>query len=204
MDIAAFEFALGVGAEEEVVETGLERLEMLTSQFEALHSTSTRIKDAIGTISSSDAQLTLNSSSRASCVLSLLEQNLLELQTFKEMLRNRITKCVGEMTIREARKSIQLADSVRVITQLAFVFVPLSLSTGLFGMNIQEMGSGGAKLWVFLTVASAVLCFSFFALWIGSGKHKKLHRSIILKRPLWTAVYKLAQRSPVHGFWLLL
>ncbi|OCL13146.1 hypothetical protein AOQ84DRAFT_124726 [Glonium stellatum] len=39
-----------------------------------------------------------------------------------------------------------VADSVRTLTQLAFVFIPLSFSASLFSTNVRELGAGTAPL----------------------------------------------------------
>jgi hypothetical protein len=53
----------------------------------------------------------------------------------------------------ESKKSIELADSVKKLTQLAFVFVPLNFVTSLFGMNFVEFGTGVLHIWVAAVVA---------------------------------------------------
>lgn len=48
------------------------------------------------------------------------------------------------------------------VTLLAFIFVPLSLSTSIFGMNVQELNSTGQPIWVFLVTATAILMAAFW------------------------------------------
>jgi Mg2+ and Co2+ transporter CorA len=53
---------------------------------------------------------------------------------------------VGTMAIQGSRRSIKEAVVVKRLTQLAFVFIPLPYTTGLFGRNINEMTGNGSKL----------------------------------------------------------
>lgn len=68
---------------------------------------------------------------------------------------------IGEMAIEESKKSIQEALAVKRLTQLAFVFIPLSYVSSVFGMNISEMSGNGPKLWVFLATSFSILVGSF-------------------------------------------
>lgn len=48
-----------------------------------------------------------------------------------------------------------------LVTILAFIFVPLSLATSIFGMNLQELNDEGQPTWVFLATAGAILWVAF-------------------------------------------
>ena len=52
------------------------------------------------------------------------------------------------------------------VTILAFIFVPLSLATSIFGMNVQQINSTGNQIWVFIVVAVALSLIAFAALMI--------------------------------------
>lgn len=47
------------------------------------------------------------------------------------------------------------------VTILAFIFVPLSLATSIFGMNLQELNESGQPTWVFLATAGLILWIAF-------------------------------------------
>jgi hypothetical protein len=68
------------------------------------------------------------------------------------------------MAIQESRRSIKEAVSVKRLTQLAFVFIPLSYASSLFGMNINEMTGNGSSLWIFV-VTSLALLISAMCFW---------------------------------------
>ena len=82
-----------------------------------------------------------------------------------ELVQGRIQIETGLASIRESQRSIEEAVSVKRLTQLAFVFIPLTYSTSLFGMNIEEMTGSGPKLWIFLLIS---VCISGIAFIVSS------------------------------------
>lgn len=71
-------------------------------------------------------------------------------------LEEREKQEVSMLSIRESRKSIKEAESVRRLSQLAFVFIPLSFVSSCFGMNLELLNSGNAQLKTFLAAAFGV------------------------------------------------
>ena len=62
----------------------------------------------------------------------------------------------SRMGIEHAKKGMEQNARVKRLTQLAFIFIPLSFSTSLFGMNLEILGTGNAKAWmVFLAILLA-------------------------------------------------
>ncbi|KAE8453866.1 hypothetical protein EG329_007642 [Mollisiaceae sp. DMI_Dod_QoI] len=67
--------------------------------------------------------------------------------------------------LQESRNATEQAHSVHRLTLAAFFFLPLSLTTLLFGMNFVEFGAGTLKIWIFfvvmvpILVLSVVICF---------------------------------------------
>ena len=53
----------------------------------------------------------------------------------------------SQMGIKHAKESLQQNARVKQLTQLAFIFIPLSFTTSVFGMNLDVLGSGSAKPW---------------------------------------------------------
>ncbi len=80
---------------------------------------------------------------------------------------------IGTMAIQESRKSIQEAISVKRLTQLAFVFIPLNYVSSLFGININEMTGNGPRLWKFVATSFALL-ISVLTTWSLSEVMQKL------------------------------
>ena len=68
-------------------------------------------------------------------------------------------------TIDESQKAIAQAEGVAKLTTLAFFFVPLSFTTGVFGMNFQELGDGNnLRMWVWGVTAVASLLLTYVGL----------------------------------------
>ena len=62
----------------------------------------------------------------------------------------------SRMGIEHAKRSMEQNARVKRLTQLAFIFIPLSFSTSIFGMNLEVLGTGTAKAWmVVMAVVSA-------------------------------------------------
>ena len=85
----------------------------------------------------------------SSCVLD-------DAQGLCELVQGRIQIETGLASIRESQRSIEEAVSVKRLTQLAFIFIPLTYSTSLFGMNIEEMTGNGPKLWIFVLISVCI------------------------------------------------
>lgn len=57
----------------------------------------------------------------------------------------------------ESRKAMSQAKRVARLTFIAFIFVPLSFTTSLFGMNVSQLGTGDTSITVWVTVSLSVL-----------------------------------------------
>lgn len=100
------------------------------------------------------------------------------------------TQCQAQMAllmnramIAESTKAIQQAKEVTKLTRLAFVFVPLSFTASVCGMNLWPFIDGGPSLWVWFALSAPFLLLSFLvmlfdvrALWTNvlAGKRKDL------------------------------
>ena len=66
--------------------------------------------------------------------------------------------------IAESRQAIAQANTIAKLTILAFVFIPISAVSGIFGMNVSEIADG-TRLWMFGascgTVLGLTLLFAF-------------------------------------------
>jgi hypothetical protein len=47
-----------------------------------------------------------------------------------------------------------------IVTVLAFIFVPISLASSIFGMNVQQISQTGCNLWVFVVTSIVLLTIS--------------------------------------------
>lgn len=66
----------------------------------------------------------------------------------------------AEMQIVDSRRSIAEAESVSKLTELAFVFIPLSFVASLFSMQVHEL-EGGVPLYRFALVAIAFVLVAY-------------------------------------------
>jgi Mg2+ and Co2+ transporter CorA len=54
--------------------------------------------------------------------------------------------------------SVEQSQRATRLTQLVFIYVPLSFVTGIFGINVKEINATGLSIWVcFVTLAIIVL-----------------------------------------------
>ena len=97
-----------------------------------------------------------------------LEQDFLHLLSRAKTLHQRTTDAIAvlmsSISISESQKAIEQAERVGRLTFLAFVFVPLSFTTSIFGMNIIEWKEGVALKWWFALMipVAAVAMATFF------------------------------------------
>lgn len=64
---------------------------------------------------------------------------------------------LGIISIQDAQHSIQQTHKSTILTALATIYLPLSLATSIFGMNLQEMNGSGPKIWIFAVVCAVIL-----------------------------------------------
>jgi CorA-like Mg2+ transporter protein len=93
---------------------------------------------------------------------------------------------VREAQLLEAAKGIDQAKKVKSLTLLAYLFLPLSLAAGVFGMNVHEL-SHQPSIWVFFVVAVGLSL-------VGAGA---AYRSSIL-----VAIPRIGERVAIQ-FWTL-
>ncbi|KAK7976662.1 hypothetical protein PG989_015125 [Apiospora arundinis] len=77
---------------------------------------------------------------------------------------------VSSVNVLDSEKTFQQARSGQKLTQLAFVYIPLSFVTGIFGMNIQEINGSPIRAWVCLvvllvTITCTVAIFAAYNKW---------------------------------------
>jgi Mg2+ and Co2+ transporter CorA len=70
----------------------------------------------------------------------------------QENLRDYFGRHLATLRLEDSKKSIEQAVTVDRLTKLAFFFLPLNFITSAFGMNITQLGTGNAELWMFFVV----------------------------------------------------
>lgn len=71
-------------------------------------------------------------------------------------LKDVLSHKVSLLALKESKESIRQTQIVSRLSQLAFVFIPLTFVTSCFGMNLTALGSGKGEIWVFCVIAAAL------------------------------------------------
>lgn len=83
-----------------------------------------------------------------------------EIDKMLDRLRRGSAALTSNMGLLDSRRSIDEAHAVTRLTELAFLFIPLSFSTSIFGMQIKPF-EDSVPLWNFLVVAISVTTFAY-------------------------------------------
>ena len=137
-----------------------------------------------------------------------------EAQALESLLRDQLQASVGLVSLEESRKSIEEGRSVKLskiiacchiqqqagadrastVTILAFIFLPTSLASSIFGMNVQQINNTGKNIWIFIVTAilmtSAIviawgLSFLVRAEWQSRRKWGAFSRKQCLSYAIW-------------------
>lgn len=105
-----------------------------------------------------------------------------------------------------AQGAADQAEGVQRLTTLAFFFIPLSFVASLFGMNIEELGSGDGNIHK-VVIASLITLLVVTAVWWISGYVSATLRTIRKNfdglRFRWRVIKDFARISPVGSFWIM-
>lgn len=83
-----------------------------------------------------------------------------------ERCKNGIEITMNKSMVLESRKAIEQAERVRKLTLLATVFIPLTFSTSVFGMNLKVLGQGEVDFWWFIVFSIPIVCLAYvFWVW---------------------------------------
>lgn len=66
--------------------------------------------------------------------------------------------------IMESKRAIRQAEGVAKLTRLALFYVPLSFTTGFFGMNFYQFGTGRLSIWVYFVISFPILAVTLIFL----------------------------------------
>ena len=119
-------------------------------------------------------------------------------------LKDVLNHKVSLLALKESKESIRQAKAVSRLSQLAFVFIPLSFVTSCFGMNLTVLGSGNGKIWVVCVISAAltvtILLISLYSWTVA-------HRCSVLvernTRPV-RILFRLAKYLPAETMWMVL
>lgn len=96
---------------------------------------------------------------------------LRDIQNALEKVNNAYASLRAEMSIMEARRSMEEAESVSKLTELAFIFIPLSFTASLFSMQVDVLHSSeGVPFKYFLITATSLIAFAYATRLIARSK----------------------------------
>jgi hypothetical protein len=85
----------------------------------------------------------------------------------------------ADMSIIESRRGIEEAESVTRLTELAFIFIPLTFVSSLFSMQVEEL-KNGVPLWIFFLTAAVASTFLYcLRIFIRSRTFAGVKKSIV-------------------------
>ena len=107
-----------------------------------------------------------------------LKDVLGQIQGLKQEIGDTFQLLIGAIAIKDSEIQKKLARESRVqarrstaLTALAAIYLPLSLTTGVFGMNTLEIEKGVPKYWAVLAMGIGLLVITLpFLIWIFLGK----------------------------------
>jgi Mg2+ and Co2+ transporter CorA len=98
----------------------------------------------------------------------ILRDVLEQASLLERFLMDSFTLLMSSISVLEATSIKEQARQGQMITRLAFLYVPLSFVTGIFGMNVREINGSPLPFWVpvasFLVVSVCTL--GIYVLWI--------------------------------------
>ncbi|EPE31166.1 Magnesium transport protein CorA, transmembrane region [Glarea lozoyensis ATCC 20868] len=116
------------------------------------------------------------STSGLNVVIRFYDRTVNNARTLLHISTRRMQARLTETSIEESRRSVQEAIAVKQLTQLAFVFIPLSFVSSVFGMNLNELTGAGPHIWVYVTTSvclvATVLLFVPITKRIGRRRRK--------------------------------
>lgn len=94
-----------------------------------------------------------------------------KLTAIKQDINDTTTLVIGAISVMDAGDSRIQARRATALTALAAIYLPLSLATGVFGMNIWEINSGSPRWWAVLALGFGLLGLSLpFLAWVFIDK----------------------------------
>lgn len=94
-----------------------------------------------------------------------------DIKTALERVDSAYASLRAEMSIMEARRSMEEAESVSKLTELAFIFIPLSFAASLFSMQVDVLKStDGVPIRYFIITAISLITFAYATRLIARSK----------------------------------
>ena len=85
-------------------------------------------------------------------------------KALEERCKDRISILMNNAIYRQPETATAQTRETIKLTQLAFVFVPLTFATSIFSMQVEEITDGNVRIWTWALVSLILLLFSFVLL----------------------------------------
>lgn len=80
--------------------------------------------------------------------------------TLRDRCRSQINDLVTQTMLAESKKAIIQANEVTKLTRMAFIFIPLSFTCGLFGMNVSPIVRDAPPWWAWVAITFPIVMLS--------------------------------------------
>lgn len=74
----------------------------------------------------------------------------------------------SQASIEQTKESLKQTKQGIFLTRLAALYLPLSVATGVFGMNLREVNDATPPWWAFVVVLVGLTAVTFSLLWVGT------------------------------------
>jgi hypothetical protein len=113
----------------------------------------------------------------AFCLERTFQKLIRRAQAVSSGCQDEMEKLSNESVVREAQRGKEQTEAVAKVTFIAAVFVPLSFTTSIFGMDLQQINDSGPDIRTWIYVVIPVMLVSVVA-WAINGErvYKTWHR----------------------------
>lgn len=102
-----------------------------------------------------------------------------KIDDYSHRLESSLPVVTSLVQIVDSRRSFEETSNVSRLTYLALVFVPLTFTSGLFGMN-ANVAPGGKHFWIYFAVAVPVTLAVFLLAQPSAGGSRRIWKSVRL------------------------
>ncbi|KFY53508.1 hypothetical protein V496_07529 [Pseudogymnoascus sp. VKM F-4515 (FW-2607)] len=117
----------------------------------------------------------------------------------KSHIRDLTNRHVSLWALRESRKSIEEAVSVKRLSQLAYLFLPLTFTSSLFSMNIRELKDNPISAFIITAIIMTLLSL---VLWWILGIYRRIAASFPIVSRYVRTLARFALNSPIQALLL--
>jgi Mg2+ and Co2+ transporter CorA len=97
-------------------------------------------------------------------------------EALSQFLMDSFQLLISSVSTQDAQTSLEQGKRGARLTQLAFIYVPLSFVTGIFGMNMKELNGSTLRLWVSVATLAVVIACTVGIFWALKLREKRRYR----------------------------